>query len=191
MSGSPIIQDGKLVRIMTLSEVQALLDQNGITYQLTTEQNRAVFYQRKGFFPSVDTGAFHLLTIPNPNHCKAIELIFEDDSPDSGFYDLEFGGYWYELWGWKEEGLAQDLLDEIKKILDGKAYVIFATDAKTGKWFASGLYCDMENPEWNDMDSFQKAVTRIKKPKSWWRKLIRRTDIYEIYNWNHYERIVK
>ncbi|MGN0292575.1 MAG: hypothetical protein ACI4D3_01070 [Lachnospiraceae bacterium] len=176
---------------MTLSEVQLLLDQNGITYHFTTEPNRAVFYQRKGFSSSDDTGAFHLLTIPNPNHSKVIKLIFEDSSSDADFYDLEFGGYWYELWGWNEEGLAENLLDEIKNILDGKAYVIFATDAKTGKWFADSLYCDREDPEWNDMDSFQKAVTRIKKPKSWWRKLIQRTDIYEIFNWNSYEKVVK
>lgn len=176
---------------MTLSEVQALLDQNGIAYHLTTEPNRATFYQWKDFSPSDDTGAFHLLTIPNPNHSKGIELVFEDNSSDADFYDLEFGGFPYELWRWEEEGFAQALLDEIKNILDGRVYVINATDAKTGEWFADAVYYDLEDPEWNDMDSFQKKVTRIKKPKSWWRKLIRRTDIYEIFNWNHYEKIVK
>lgn len=176
---------------MTLREVQLLLDQNGIIYHVITEPNRAAFYQKKGFSSSDDTGAFHLLTIPNPNHSKAIELIFMDNSSDAEFYDLEFGGYGYDMWGWKEEDLAQELLDEIKTILNGRAYVIFATNAETGKRITDRLYCDMEDPEWKDMHSFQKAVARIKKPKSWWRKRIRRTNIYEIFNWNSYEKVVK
>ena len=151
-----------------------------------THKNR-----RKGFRPTEDTGAFHLLKIANPNHTKDIEIIFADASDDPEFYDLGFGGYWYEMFGYLEQALSQSLMDEIQSILCGRAWVIFATDAKTGKWLFDGLYCDAMEEEWNDMERLHRAIAKIRKPKSLWRKLIGRTDIYEIFNWQNYERVLK
>ena len=48
---------------MKMSEVQKLLDENGIEYSLSIELSRSEFYRKKGFRPTDDTGAFHLLTI--------------------------------------------------------------------------------------------------------------------------------
>jgi len=176
---------------MKMSEVQKLLSKNGIDYSLSTEMSSAEFYRRKGFRPTEDTGAFRLLTISNPNHTKDIELIFADASDDPELYDLEFGGYWYEMFGCLEAELPQSLIDEIQSILCGRAWVIFATDAKTGKWFFDGLYCDTIEEEWNDMERLHKTLAKIKKPKSLWRKFIGRTDVYEIFNWQNYERVIK
>lgn len=176
---------------MKMSEVQKLLAENGIGYALSTEPNRADFYRRKGFRLTEDTHAFHLLTIANPHHGKHIEIVFADASEDPEFYDLGFGGYWYDMFGFLESELPQSLLDEIQNILCGRAWVIFAANAKTGKWFFDALYCDSVKEEWNDMDQLHKMMVKIQKPKSLWRKLIGRTDTYEIFNWVNYEKIIK
>ena len=176
---------------MTLNEVQKLLNDNSINYNLITEPSRTEFYRKKGFRTTEDTGSFCLLTITNPHHTKDIEIIFADASKDPEFYDLEFGGYWYEMFGCLEEALPQTLLEEIQNIIAGRSHIIFAADAKTGKWFYNGLFCDAPEEEWNEMDSFRKTVAKIKKPKSLWRKLIGRTDTYEIFNWQHYEKVIK
>ena len=176
---------------MKMNEMQKLLSENGIKYTLSTEPSRSEFYRRKGFRPTEDTGAFCLLTIMNPNHSKNIEIIFADDSDNPEFYDLEFGGYWYEMFGYLEEELPQSLMDEVQNIVCGRAWVIFATDAKSGVWFFNGLYCDSIEEEWNDMEQLHRTIARIKKPKSLWRKFVGRTDVYEIFNWQNYERIIK
>ena len=177
---------------MKLSDVKKLLDENGYTYTQTIVLSRAEFYRQKGFNPSEDTGAFVLLSINNPNHTKNIELIFGDDSDNPDFYDLEFGGYWYGLFDCEENYVAQELLTEIQRIINGNTHIIFATDAnKNGRWFFDTIYYNLPDKEMNCMDAFHKAVKKIKSPKSWWRKLTGRTDIYEIFNWTSYERIVK
>ena len=177
---------------MKLSDVKKLLDENGYTYTQTIVLSRADFYRQKGFNPCEDTGAFVMLTISNPNHTKNIELIFCDDSDNSTFYDLEFGGFWYEMFGCRDEELPEYLLEEIQRIVHGNSYIIFATDAnKNSRWFFDAIYYDLPDEEMNCMDALHKAVKKIKSPKSWWRKLTGRTDIYEIFNWTSYERIVK
>lgn len=176
---------------MKLNEVQQLLKENNYQYEVSVIPNRAEFYRQKGFHATEDTSAFLLLTITNPNHKINIEIVFDGDSDVAEFYDLEFGGYWYGMFGYLDEELPHMLLEEIQNITDGKSYVIFAANAKTRKWFYSGLFCDTPEEEWNEMDQFRKAVEKIKAPKSLWRKLIRRTDIYEIFNWQHYENVVK
>jgi len=176
---------------MKLTEVKKLLENNGYAYQQTVIPRRAEFYSQKGFRPSVDTGAFSLLTIQNPNHDKNIEIVFSDASDNPDFYDLEFGGFWYEMFGYRDEHLPRDLLDEIQRIVTGKANVIFATNAKTGKWFADQIYFDLPETDMNDMDDYKRTLSRISAPKSLWRKLIGRTDVYEIFNWFSYQKIVK
>ena len=160
---------------MNLSEVQKLLDDNGIQHVLTVE----------------DTGAFCLLTIPNPNHSKNIEIIFKDASDNPEFYDLEFGGYWYEMFDCPDDILSRELIDEIQSILLGRVWVIFATNAKNGAWFFDGIFRDTVEEEWNDMDELQETIRKIKEPKSLWRKLFKRTDCYEIFNWKKHEKIIK
>ena len=80
---------------MKLIDVKKLLDDNSYKYTQTIVPSRAEFYRKKGFSPSEDTGAFVLLSIPNPNHQIDIQIIFNDATENSDFSDLEFGGYWY------------------------------------------------------------------------------------------------
>lgn len=177
---------------MKLTEVKKLLDDNGYTYRQTVMPSRAEFYRQKGFNPSTDTGAFSLLSIPNPNHEKDIQMIFNDATENPDFYDLEFGGYWYELFDCAKGHLPQELLTEIQRIVGGKTYVIFAWIIKKSiHWKWDGVYYDLQDDEMNSMDAFRNTVSRIKSPKSWWKKLTGKTDIYEIFNWTSYERITK
>ena len=177
---------------MKLIEVKKLLDDNNYTYAQTVIPNRAEFYRQKGFHPSIDTGAFALLTIPNPNHEQDIQIIFNDATENPDFYDLEFGGYWYELFDCEEELLPQELLTEIQRIVSGSTYVIFACIIKKGiHWKWDGVYYDLPDDEMNSMVAFQNTVSKIKSPKNWWKKLTGKTDVYEIFNWTSYERITK
>lgn len=176
---------------MKLAEIKKLLDTNGYTFTETVVSSRSDFYREKGFKPSKDSGAFILLSIINPNHAKNIELIFGDDSSNPDFYDLEFGGFWYELFGCSDEELPEFLLGEIQTIVQGNAYIIFAMDGKNGRWFSDSIYYDLPDEEMNCMDEFHDALSKIHSPKGLWRKLIGRTDIYEIFNWTSYEKITK
>lgn len=176
---------------MKLTDVQKLLDENGYTYKASTVLSSLDFYRSKGFHPKAETGPFWLFSIPNPNHGKNIEIIFTDASDDPAFYDLEFGGYWYELFDCREENLPQELLEEIRRILSEQTYVIFATDARNGNWRGDFVYYDLPQEEMNDMAAFRRRISRIRAPKSLWRKLTGRTDAYEMFSWRTYQRIVK
>lgn len=177
---------------MKLVDVKKLLDDNGYTYTHTIVPSRVEFYRQKGFHPSNDTGAFVLLSIPNPNHQIDIQIIFNDATENPDFSDLEFGGYWYELFDCEEKYIAQELLTEIQRITDKSTNIIFTCEVKNGiHWCWDGKYDDLPDAEMNSMDAFYNTVKKIKSPKSWWRRLTGKTFLYEIFNWTSYEKIVK
>lgn len=176
---------------MKLRQVQKLLEKHSIPYTLTTEPSRGEYFRKKGFRPSNDTDPFCLLTVSNPYHSKNIEMVFADDSDDPEFYDLGFGGYWFDLFGWLDAALPERLIDEIQSILEGRSWVIFVTNTKNGAWISDSLFCDTAEEEWNDMESFHKTVSKLRKPGSLWRRLARRRDCYEIFNWTNYEKIIR
>ena len=177
---------------MKLTEVKKLLENNGYAYKQTVIPSRAEFYRQKGFNPSEDTGAFVLISIPNPNHHMDIQIIFNDATENPDFSDLEFGGYWYELFDCEETYVAHELLTDIQRIINGNTHAIVARTFKKGiHWTWDGVYYDLPDDEMNSMDEFRNVVSKIKSPKSWWRKLTGKTDVYEIFNWTNYEKIVK
>lgn len=179
---------------MRLTEVEKLLKENNIPFTLTVKSCRQYVRKRGLLGKRQELRVYALFTIPNPNHEKNIEIIFEDDSENLKFSDLKFGEYDYEMFCLEEEDLLQDVLKEIKDIQSGKVWVIRATDAKTGVWFFDEIFYDGdENDEddWNDMDDLYKIISRIRKPKSLWSKITGRSSCYEIYNWDTYEKIIK
>ena len=169
---------------MKLSEVRKLLDEREIQYILTAESSDGESYRKKGI-----PGVLYLLTIRNPHHGKGIEIKFADASEDPELFDLDFGGYGYDLWGQMEDELSRDLMDEIRNITSDRVWVILATDAKTNAVIRVDAYYDTE--DWNSMNRFQKRLRAIKKPKSLWHKLIGRTLCYEVFSWSNYEKIIK
>lgn len=179
------------MRLMRLSQVQKLLTENGYTYETKIVPSSVGFYRSKGFHPRRERGPFWLLTIPNPNHSKNIELIFADASQDPPLYDLEFGGFWYEWFDCREEDLHRELLEEIRRILSEQTYVIFVTDAKTGNWCGDFVYYDLPQEDMNDMEAFRRKISQIQRPKSLLRKCMGRSRVYELFTWKTYQRIVK
>jgi len=180
------------VKLMKLSDVKKILDDHSYTYTQMLVTSSLEFYQSKGFRPSYDKGAFVLLSIPNPNHKIDIQLIFNDASEDPDFSDLEFGGVWYELYDCEEDEIPQVLFTEIQRIINGSTYFIFACTVKKGiHWKWDGVYYDLPDAEMNNMDAFRKTVGKIKSPKKWWKRFASKTDVYEIYNWTSYEKIIK
>ena len=101
---------------MKLTDTKKLLNDNGFKYIERIVPSRAEFYRQKGFNPSEDAGPFVLISIPNPNHQIDIQLVFSDTTDNPDFNDLEFGGYWYELFDCEETYVAQELLTEIHNI---------------------------------------------------------------------------
>lgn len=58
---------------MKLSEVKLLLEENLYNYELTIVPSKSKFYRSKGLYLTEDTGAFYVITIPNPNHKMDIQ----------------------------------------------------------------------------------------------------------------------
>lgn len=161
---------------MKLDVIKRLLDNNKIEYRISGVERQ---------------GIFRLMTILNPNHEKHIELTFNsaDDNPD--FVDMEFGGYWYEFFDFKEEYISSQLLKEIKNIMDGRTYIIMAWNEKSGAWLGDACFLDSNDEDESSMDEFRKSLKKIREPKSWLQKITKRTTRYEIFNWNSYESVVK
>ncbi len=163
---------------MTLTDVQELLAQEGLSYVKT----------------SVSHGAqtWLALRIPNPHHGKHIHLLFEGDSPDPRFYDMEFGDYDYEFFDFKDVYLKESLLQAIREVLEEHTYIIIGkVQRKDVRFRWDGAYSDVPEEELNTMDEFHRAMERIRKPKSLWAKLTGKTNIYRIYTWKTYEEIRK
>lgn len=176
---------------MKLSEVKLLLEESRYNYELTIVPSRSEFYRSKGLYPTEDIGAFYVITIPNPNHKMDIQIIFMDDAEDSDFYNLEFGGYWFELFDCPEELLKDTLLNEIQDIINGRIYLIVGKDYQKDRWFFDHRFDDSLEEENNSMEAFYKNVKKINTPKNWWQKLTQKVYSYEIYNWYNYEKVVK
>ena len=82
--------------------------------------------------------------------------------------------------------------NSIQEILEGEFWIIYSKYVRKGVPFnLSALYWDSSDKEWNNMDALRKMVAKIKAPKRWWKKLAGKTEIYEIFNWTSYDRIVK
>jgi len=176
---------------MKLTQVKQLLDDNKINYTVSKVDNRGDFYRRKGFKDTKVSHSFTLLTIPNPNHHLGLELIFISDNENPEFYDMEFGGYWHELFDLDETWYENELVNEIKNIMSGKVYYIFKRDAETGAWRSDSQYHDFDNDEMNSIAAYYKEIEKIHAPKTWLEKLKGKTMKYEIYNWTNYECVIK
>ena len=171
---------------MRLNEIKLLLDSQNIDYDLSIIEDKATFYHSKGFFHVKNSAPFLLLTIPNPNHNKNIEIHFKSDESNPEFRDLEFGGHWYELFDCSESQLPYELTKEINAILNNKVYIIFAKSSKNQAWIYDMSFYDLPE-EQNDMLEFQRILQKISKPRLWQKSFWHQKITYEIFSWNNYE----
>ena len=128
---------------MRLNEVKLLLDNYNIGYSISVVENKATFYRSRGFFHVKDAAPFLLLTIPNINHIKNIEIHFKSAESNPEFSDLEFGGHWYELFDCAETQLPYELMKEINAILSNQVYIIFAKNSKNQAWIYDMSFYDL------------------------------------------------
>ena len=74
----------------------------------------------------------------------------------------------------------------------GNRGVIIKINAKNNRWIANTQF-DLDDDDDNSYgrQGYEKAVKNIRKKKSFIEKLLGISHIYEIYDWNTYEHIIK
>lgn len=118
-----------------------------------------------------------------------LTLEFEEQGGEFIFYDLWFGDVnnEYFIYGINED----DLLEEIRATIQGDRAIIIKKRAKNNRWLSdSRFFLDEKTDDYGE-SGFQNAMKRIRGKKSFFERLLRLDYIYEVYDWNSYERIVK
>lgn len=179
---------------MTLDEAKALLSENSISFGLHEFNNEAEYWHHTMLFPytkNAKSCKVIAMIIRSNNGKKDIELQFNADGDLFRFEELRFGDYCYEMFDYNEDMLADDLIHNIFEIKQGNLIIIVANDIRKKRWLADACFDLSDNDDTFGNPGFQKALQRIKKPKSLFSKLLRVKEQYEIYDWNSYQCIVK
>ena len=179
---------------MTLEEAKQLLRTNNIEFNILEFSSEAEYWRHSVLFPDTKNAKsckVIAIIIKSNNEKKNIELQF--NLRDNGFLfeELSFGDYCFEMFDYKEEYLAKDLLENIRRIMSGSFKVILANDLKKHRWLGDACFDMNDDDDVFGEQGFEKAVNRIKKPKSFISKLTKSKVLYEIYDWNTYQSIEK
>lgn len=173
---------------MTLSKVKELLDNNGISYDCAEYENESKFLSHIVMFPATIQAEPHKiasLVIRSDNGKTNIELMFQQ-ADDLIFEELYFGEYSFELFDIDEALTADQLISNIKAIMDGSLAFICANDLKHRRWLGDACY-DLRDGR----DAYEAKLQKIQKPKGFPAKLTRSKKQYEIYDWNTYRCVIK
>jgi len=162
---------------MKLKEAQSLLDDMGIAYALVSDKKLLPEYLQ-------EYAVGQALWIDNPNHQLGVAMMFAERQGTLVLEELYFGPYDYEWFGMSDGWLRENFLSTISAIVTGKHFVVRKNDMHTGNWLGDACFDE------EDMDAFEKTVERIRRPRRF-RKVFGRCAVYEIYNWQTYERIVR
>ncbi len=179
---------------MTLEEAKQLLRTNNIEFNILKFSSEAEYWRHSVLFPDTKNSKpckVIAIIIKSNNEKKNIELQF--NLRDNGFLfeELSFGDYCFEMFDYKEEYLAKDLLENIRLIMSGSFKVILANDLKKHRWLGDACFDMNDDDDDFGKQGFEKAINRIKKPKSFISKLTKSKMLYEIYDWNTYQSIEK
>ena len=179
---------------MTLFEAKKLLTKNDFVFEIREFEDEATYWHHTTLFPYTKNARnckVLALIISSNNGKKNIELQFNAVDDDFLFEELRFGDFCFEMFDYKEEMLADDLLDRIKEITNGNFTVIIKNDLKNKKWLADACFDLDDDDDAFGRQGFEKAIQRIRQPKGFISKLLKSKLQYEIYNWNTYDCIVK
>lgn len=166
---------------MTLEEGKRILAGEGLPFaQLHFENERAYWDET---CPWTLTGRGRecpvtVLQVKAPNGKRHLELQFAEERLE----DLYFGGFGFELW--EAEDLERELLENIRLITGGQSWVCIRMDAKTKSWRGDGWF-----PREDGSDSMEKALEKLRRPRTWRERLFGTRQVYEVYDWNEYHRI--
>ena len=179
---------------MTLQEVKNVLFENNIPFGICEFENEAVYWHHAMKFPytkNAEDCKVVALIIESNHGKKNIELQFNAVDDNFLFVELRFGDFCFEMFGYNEEMLANDLLDRIKNIQSGDFIVIVANDLKNRRWLGDACFDLNDDGDVFGNQGFEKTIQEIKKPKGFVSKLLKSQKQYEIYSWRTYECIVK
>ena len=159
---------------MTLEEAKQLLRTNNIEFETLEFSKEAEYWRHRMLFPYTKNAKpckVIAIIIKSNNEKKNIELQF--NLRDNGFLfeELSFGDYCFEMFNYKEEYLAKDLLENIRRIMSGSFKVILANDLKKHRWLGDACFDMNDDDDVFGEQEFEKAINRIKKPKSFISKL--------------------
>ncbi|MBR3094009.1 MAG: hypothetical protein IKH12_00265 [Clostridia bacterium] len=180
---------------MTLETVKDLLNSNNIPYEICHYSGEADFYRHIILFPYVKNAKSCKVTtivIRSKNGHKNTELQFNETKDGTVFVGLFFGGYSYELFDCQEEYLSDEIIREIDDIREGRVSVIEVNNLKKSRWI--GDFCfdrnDMDDPIFGE-PGFEKAMRKVQKPLSFFKKLFHAKIQYEVYDFERYQCIIK
>ena len=179
---------------MTLDEVKDLLKVNNISFELCEFENEKEYWHHTMLFPYTKIAKpckVIALLIRSKNGYKNIELQFNELGDNFIFEELRFGDYCYEMFDCEEEILAQELINRILEIRQGKLVIIVVNDLKNKRRIGDACFDRGDEDKFFGESGFQKAMQRIEKPKSFLSKLFGAKEQYEIFDWNIYQCIVK
>ena len=179
---------------MTLFEAKKLLTENDLAFEISEFEDEATYWHHTMLFPYTKNARnckVLALIISSNNRKKNIELQFNAVDDDFLFEELRFGDFCFEMFDYKEEMLANDLLKHINKIKGGAFSVIVANDLKNKKWLADSSFDLKDDDDLFGKHGFEKAIQQIHAPKGFISKLLKTNKQYEIYDWNTYQCIIK
>ena len=179
---------------MTLFEAKKLLTENNLTFEISEFEDEATYWHHTMLFPYTKNARnckVLALIISSNNGKKNIELQFNAVDDDFLFEELRFGDFCFEMFDYKEEMLANDLLKHINKIKGGAFSVIVTNDLKNKKWLADSSFDLKDDDDLFGKHGFEKAIQQIHAPKGFISKLLKTKTQYEIYDWNTYQCIIK
>ena len=180
---------------MTLETAKDLLNANNIPFEICYYRDEADFYRHICLFPYLKNAKpckVTTIVIRSKNGHKNIELQFNETKDGTVFVELYFGGFSYELFDCQEEYLSNEILREIADIREGKVTVIEANDLKKRRWIADAQFdrSDKEDPVFGEL-GFEKAMIKVQKPLSIFKKLFHAKIQYDIYDFESYQCIIK
>ena len=180
---------------MNLTEVKHLLDANGIPYHCEEFENEREYWTHRMTFPYLKNAKpckVLALVIRSNNGEKNIGIQFNQEGEDFIFQDVYFGDYSFELFDFGEEFLAEAITDRISEVMGGKLSFVIVNNLKKRCWIGDACFdLDDENDRLFGKLEYDEVLRKINKPKSFLAKLLHSKMQYEIYDWNHYQRIVK
>ncbi|MBQ9413932.1 MAG: hypothetical protein IJU16_02255 [Clostridia bacterium] len=180
---------------MTIETVKELLNSNNISFDICHYSGEADFYRHICLFPYLKNAKpckVTTIVIRSKNGHKDIELQFNETKGGTIFVDLYFGGYSYELFDCQDEYLSDEIIREIDGIREGRVTVIEVYNLKKCRWIGDFVF------DRNDMDDsifgeagFEKAMKKVQKPLSFFKKLFHAKIQYDIYDFERYQCIIK
>lgn len=179
---------------MTLDEAKELLKEKNISFSLCEFENEREYWQHTTLFPYTKNAKpckVIALCIQSRNGHKNIELQFNRVEDTFVFEELRFGDYCYEMFDCNLEMLADRLIHNITEIIKGKLTIIVSNDLDKKRWLGDACFDRDDDDKSFGEPGFQKAMQRIKKPKSFLSKLLGTKKQYEIFSWNNYQCIVE